>query len=156
MKRALWTLALVASGCAHGGVSTTGSAKLAGQPHAPLGLDVLQGLDEQQAPVLEGSLCQAMVEANHGDVACPSAQRAAVDVARTGVMMNGGSDAAAVPERLAHHVLASVSPSGTEWVLKLDYFDTADGQPKASAQLTAASFDELVQKSPDAVKALLQ
>ena len=158
MKRVLLALAVLATGCAHGGVTSTGAAGLAGKPHAPLGLDALVGVDEQQDPVLESTLCQSLVELNHGDVECPSSRRATRELARTRAMINAADTA--VPENLTqqtpHHVTATLSHAGTDFVLKLDYFDAADGASKASAQVTASSFDELVQKAPDAAKALLQ
>ncbi|MBS2032366.1 MAG: hypothetical protein JST54_30985 [Deltaproteobacteria bacterium] len=158
MKRALVALALALAGCAHGGMTTTGSVKIPAQPHAPLGLDGPKGLDDQQQSILESALCQAMVEVNHGDVDCPSARLAALDLARSRALMTGGEAPSAdmATARTPHHVLAEVTRSGADFVLKLTYFDALDGQPKASAQLTQGSFDDLVIKAPDAAKALLQ
>jgi hypothetical protein len=154
VKRALLALALVTAGCAHGG----GGVGLPTQPHQPLGLEGPSGVDDQQAQVLESALCQALVEVNHGDVDCPSARRAALDLARSRALMTNGEAPSVemATARTPHHVLAEVSKSGADFTLKLTYFDAVDGQPKASSQLTQGSFDDLVVKAPDQAKALLQ
>ena len=153
MKHLLAVSLLALAGCAHGG-----GVNLPAQPHAPLGLEGPTGLDDQQEEVLEGAICQAMVEVNKGDVDCPSARRATLELARSRALMTGteGPSVEMATARVPHHLTAAVTKSGGEFVMKLDYFETVDGKPKASSQLSEGTFDDLVLKSPDAVKALLQ
>lgn len=156
LRAALLLLAL--AGCAHGSQGT--SAHLGARPHAPLSLTGIQGVTDEQAPLLEDSLCQALVEANHGDVSCPSARRAALDLARMRTMTSGDSTIAdqAVEAVTAEEarVDAVVSRAGEQWVLQLQFLPKGATAAEAKQTLSAGSYEDLVQRAPAAAKALLE
>lgn len=155
MKRLLAGALLALASCAHGG----SSAQLASRPHAPLALVGPEGLSDDQEPVLEDALCQALVESNHGDVSCPSATRVALALARNRAEATGDRHAAdqamqAAQTQLAQQVHAVVTRDGEKLVLTLDFTDS--GKPIAHRQVTAKSFEDLVSAAPDAARSLLQ
>ena len=160
MKRAAVLLTLALSACAHGS-SGTGGAHLAAQPHQTLRLEGPSGLEEQQASILEGTICQVLVELNHGDVVCPSSVRAALQLlqARSAV---GADDQAAQQSvldeahRAGREVHAAVEKAGAGFQLTLTYIEAPGGPVQATRAVKADDFDGLLERAPDATRSLLQ
>ena len=156
MKRGWLLGAVLVAGCAHGGKG----AAVHSRPHAPLTLVAVTGLLETEEPVLEGAICQGLVEGNGGDVACPDSTRQALEVARMRSLATSDSAQAdatlAEVQRATAQVLAVVSREGESYVLSLQYRPRPDAPPSAQRTFKASSFEALVEGSTGEARALLE
>jgi hypothetical protein len=147
---------LALGGCAHGGKG----AGVRSHPHAPLTLVSVSGLSETQEPVVEGAICQGLVDGNGGDVACPESTRQAMEVARMRGMATSDTSAAeamaANLERPSAQVSAEVTREGEAYLLTLQYRGAPGVAPTAQRTFRASSFEALVEGATGEARALLE
>jgi hypothetical protein len=152
VKRLLCALAL--AGCAHS------PGPLANRPHAALTLLPVAGLDSEEENLLEDALCQGLVEANGGDVSCPSSTRQVLDLERERALATGNfaaaDKAAEQATQVGENVRAQVSREGEQWLLAVSYAESPEGKPLATQNISASSFDQLVERSTEAARSLLR
>lgn len=157
MRRLLGALLLLA-GCAHGAGGSGAAVRT--RPHAPLKLLPITGLGAEQTPVLEGAICQGLVDGNGGDVACPESTRQALEVARMRALATanteGGDAMLEEIQKVAAQVEAAVTREGADYVLSLSYRAGPGTPPAATRTLKASSFDALVERSTAEARALLE
>ena len=156
MRRFAFALAMALSlaGCAHA------AGPVVSRPHAPVTLLPIAGVSADQAGVLEDAICQGLVDANGGDVSCPSSVRQVLALQRQRALATGDAAAAdRVVEQsmlIGENVRAQVAREGENWALTLSYAEAPDTPAKASKKISASSFEELVERSTEAAHALLR